>query len=258
MISDCKKNISLTNPHKLRAELIGVSHNHKMSILETQILKEKLAALYESMQNILFHKSEHAVSLYYLSHVVAQAKKTENILEETEAKLLELDKDKEGLKNHISELTHIKKNLYEEHDKMISRNREKLLRMKEMIDLGIEEKEKYKGDLEASEYNLRTISEEHEKLRQRVKIAKFRQPESESEKVCKNCKKFYHDNENFNWSCKIHSSQYSGEMWWCCGKSGEMAPGCKICMHECKEDDERETMGNVNKNSKLLCSVIIT
>lgn len=56
--------------------------------------------------------------------------------------------------------------------------------------------------------------------------------------MCNNCKKDFKDTENFNWSCRVHQSQWSGEMWWCCGKSAQSAPGCKFAKHETKEDEE--------------------
>ena len=56
--------------------------------------------------------------------------------------------------------------------------------------------------------------------------------------MCNNCKKDFKDTENFNWSCRVHQSQWSGEMWWCCGKSSKDAPGCKFSKHEHIKDDE--------------------
>ena len=51
-------------------------------------------------------------------------------------------------------------------------------------------------------------------------------------KLCYNCKKDFKDSENFNWSCRVHQSDWSGEMWWCCGKSYKDAPGCKFDRHK--------------------------
>jgi hypothetical protein len=36
------------------------------------------------------------------------------------------------------------------------------------------------------------------------------------------------ESENFNWSCRTHQSEFGGEMWWCCGKIGKDAIGCKF------------------------------
>jgi len=51
-------------------------------------------------------------------------------------------------------------------------------------------------------------------------------------KQCKNCGKEFNEKENFNWSCRVHQSEWGGEMWWCCGKRGKDQPGCKFMKHE--------------------------
>ena len=57
-------------------------------------------------------------------------------------------------------------------------------------------------------------------------------------KTCKQCTNEYNEKENFNWSCRQHQSEYSGEMWWCCGKTTKEALGCKFRKHETKDDEE--------------------
>jgi hypothetical protein len=60
-------------------------------------------------------------------------------------------------------------------------------------------------------------------------------------KHCKNCGKEFNEKENFNWSCRVHQSEWGGEMWWCCGKRGKEQPGCKFMKHEMAnaiEDEE--------------------
>ena len=57
--------------------------------------------------------------------------------------------------------------------------------------------------------------------------------------TCKTCKQDYMESENFNWSCRTHSSQWSGAIWWCCGKQHKDAIGCKFAKHlKLKESDE--------------------
>ena len=48
------------------------------------------------------------------------------------------------------------------------------------------------------------------------------------------------EKENFNWSCRTHRGEYSGEMWWCCSKEGKDAAGCLYAKHESKDEDEDE------------------
>ena len=47
-------------------------------------------------------------------------------------------------------------------------------------------------------------------------------------KMCSNCNREFEEKDNFNWSCKTHQSEYSGILWWCCGKKDIYAEGCKL------------------------------
>ena len=38
----------------------------------------------------------------------------------------------------------------------------------------------------------------------------------------------------------MHRSEFSGEIWWCCGKEARDQPGCKYSKHESKEEDEED------------------
>ena len=75
-----------------------------------------------------------------------------------------------------------------------------------------EEKERFASKLENSENNYKVLTDEYEKLRNKAKQVRINITETRDEKMCKNCKRFFKDNENFNWSCKVHSSQYSGDI----------------------------------------------
>ncbi len=78
----------------------------------------------------------------------------------------------------------------------------------------------------------------------RLKLRKRRNDYGGESKMCQNCRRDYKDTDNFNWSCRTHQSQWSGEMWWCCGKTSKEAPGCKFNKHEMVRDDEDEKMVN--------------
>ena len=69
--------------------------------------------------------------------------------------------------------------------------------------------------------------------------------------TCKKCGREYNEKENFKWSCRTHYGDYSGEMWWCCGKFGKDQLGCKYSSHESKDDDEDEDdEGNQDADQK--------
>jgi hypothetical protein len=77
-------------------------------------------------------------------------------------------------------------------------------------------------------------------------------------KQCKRCGKDYSEKDNFMWSCRIHSSLWGGDMYWCCGKTHKEANGCRLNKHESKEDDSDDEFKGRGKddnraNLKCLC-----
>ena len=86
---------------------------------------------------------------------------------------------------------------------------------------------------------IKSLQEDKDKMRKKItKLLQRKGNIDGSIKTCKNCAKDYTEAENFNWSCRIHTSEFGGEMWWCCGKRGKDQPGCKFGKHLTKPDDE--------------------
>ena len=95
-----------------------------------------------------------------------------------------------------------------------------------------------KSNLAKAEQLAKNLDQERKKLKQRcIKLRERRGLFVRNLQVCKNCGKEYNEEANYNWSCRTHHSQFSGEMWWCCGKNGKDQPGCKFSKHASKEDE---------------------
>eukprot|EP00347_Sterkiella_histriomuscorum_P018688 403344555 len=91
-----------------------------------------------------------------------------------------------------------------------------------------------------NESNLNKALEEVQVLKKRIERLKVRKIKV-NQKICKFCNTEFIESENYNWSCRIHQSDYGGEMWWCCGRKSKEAPGCKFNKHINKDDEEQET-----------------
>jgi len=103
----------------------------------------------------------------------------------------------------------------------------------------IEEYNETYEKLVALEKEKKNFVAEREKMRDRIKKLKQRKGKFDiAQKICKNCTKDYIEKENFNWSCRTHRSEWSGEIWWCCGKDIKDQPGCKYAKHESKEEED--------------------
>ena len=76
----------------------------------------------------------------------------------------------------------------------------------------IEERESLKDKNLDLEKKFSDLSEELKKLRTKLK-QKPAFLDLEVEKFCSKCQKTYFEHENFNWSCRTHQNQYSGNMY---------------------------------------------
>lgn len=70
--------------------------------------------------------------------------------------------------------------------------------------------------------------------------------------TCKQCGMDYKENENFNWSCRTHRCDFSGEQWWCCGKTTKEALGCKFGKHVSRNDDDDDDIYVKRESGKNL------
>lgn len=97
------------------------------------------------------------------------------------------------------------------------------------------------------------MADEMDKLQMRLKKLRLQKGRflSTNTKMCNNCKKDFKDSENYNWSCRVHQSQWSGEMWWCCGKTSQNALGCKFSKHIVVREDDEDAEVRELQDSKL-------
>lgn len=124
------------------------------------------------------------------------------------------------------------------------------------IKLSNSQKEKVAEEFEIKEKDFYKFVEDYkatkEKLEELQKASRANNPEL----MCKLCKKEFFEDENFNWSCCVHPSEWSGNMYWCCGADDKSAVGCYKRKHE--EEDEAEESGNFElekeKNVVLFCT----
>jgi len=88
------------------------------------------------------------------------------------------------------------------------------------------------NSISKTEAGLRLYENECIKLKKRYSKLKTKRFTLKDEYLsCKFCGLDFAENENFNWSCRTHQSEFSGEMWWCCGKTSKDSLGCKFGKH---------------------------
>ena len=192
---------------------------------------------------------------------------SERLESEEEKNLLDLVRsfvlETSGLNNYISSLQEeslsIKKRAIKEHDKFVSqltekdqvicKYKEKVGKLERALNFNNTQTDSLRSMLDKTKKDLDLLNHEYVMARRRISML---QPAA-AEKICVNCKKAYKDEENFNWSCKVHLSEYSGNAWWCCGKSDKDDEGCNITKHASK--DEKEEDPKTKFTIKGICSV---
>ena len=122
-------------------------------------------------------------------------------------------------------------------------NNDKIKRFEDMVrDLKLKCEERHEQVLVLEKKNKLLLAVQ-EKMKQRYNKLKARKGKDPGFKQCKDCMKEFLDRENYNWSCRTHRCEWSGEMWWCCGKRSKDAAGCKFKKHVSKEDEEDPIIG---------------
>ena len=94
-----------------------MSHMSNLSALENIILKEKLAALYNALENILSQKNKTDEFTYYLSIILDYAKKLDNTIKNNEETISNLTLMKDELNTKVLELSNYSNNLETEQEK---------------------------------------------------------------------------------------------------------------------------------------------
>ena len=88
------------------------------------------------------------------------------------------------------------------------------------MDINIEQKEFAQNRVIQLEKANSELLQEVSRMRDRMKELrmKFRFFDNKN-KICKRCGKEYLEAENYNWSCRRHTSEWGGDIYWCCGSN---------------------------------------
>lgn len=266
MEEECKaKNALLQDQYALidKLKTKETFQDHMSSLLQMQndIIGERLKGLYSAIQSAVDnHDMEQKFSLEF-SQLFLRQKEVALFLEQLVFHLDKVTTEKEKTLEKCGQLIAFRAEMKAERDRIAKIAKEKIQILQGQLQKCEEEKERLTSELSKTEQNFKDLTDEYEKLRLKAKQYRLKRKMygEEDEKVCKNCQRVFIESENYNWSCRRHQSEYSGEIYWCCGKAGKDTPGCKISRHETKEDDEEgEDVGKIEKNlSSIHCSVTL-
>lgn len=229
---------------KLRNKATEQEHITSLLLMENDIIGERLKGLYFAIQQVA---DSHTVEERIRGEVEIMGNSNKEMTEYVTKLGLDLREainHKDSCQSDNFEIVAFRENLKAEKEKLAKVAKEKVTDLLASLQKTEDEREKLTIKFEELEKNFKDLTEEYEKMRQKAKQYRQRRKQygEEEEKVCKNCQKVFVESDNFNWSCRRHQTEYSGEIYWCCGKSSRDAIGCKISKHESKEDDDEDNI----------------
>ena len=214
-------------------------------MVKYQVLEEQFTLLYNSIETIsnaknIQDKFEQELELFKV-HLEKQSQENSVLskyVKETTA-------ERDYYRKNTQQLLEKKMSLEKEKTTQMDAFKKKLFELDREMKLKTEDcKENFEMKLQLEKEKKNLIAE-REKMKERIKKLKTKKGKFDvQQKVCKNCGKDYTEKENFKWSCRVHRSEFSGEIWWCCGKENKDQPGCKFDCHQSKEDDDEDENNN--------------
>jgi len=240
---------------KLKNKSVELENGYSLLRMENEIVGEKLKGMHLAIQSIC---SRHFLEEKLHSEVQSLASTTTRLSDYStellsDLRTAQLEKDK--LREDLIEQTSYMSEIRADRDKIGTSAKDRILSLKSELDQAREEREKFKTDVGKLEKKYKDLGDEHDKLRQKLKHIRLKRKQygEGEEKLCRKCQKTFMDSENFNWSCRTHKAEFSGEMWWCCGR-GKDAPGCQVSKHQSKDEDEDNEPRNQEEEERKLMS----
>ena len=217
-------------------------------------MAERISGFYKSLDNIVGTLGIQTKLTEESFLLKSELRTLTALLDTTTKSLTSTTQDRDFIRKDYTELVELKSELIKQKEKITKIFKEKFSSMqKEVTDI-IESRDYYKSKHEEAEKKYVDVTEEFKKFRQKMKL-KYSSVQDKEEKFCRNCQKSFFESENFNWSCRTHSSKLTGDVYWCCGKTGKDSIGCIVSKHLSKGDDD---VSDSEKNgvSTKFCSVI--
>ena len=232
-------------------QIYELHQNKRLSDIQYQLAESKLNLMFDSVNAISNAKNLEDKYQFELNQLGQNFKALQYEKGDLELTLNQTIKEKDNYRQELKEMVDLKQKI--EKEKQFMANSLKAANAK--LDAQVKElEEKLVNETNEKlklEKALKASIDEREKMKLRIVKLKNRKGKvDQGIKMCRNCGKEFHEKENFNWSCRTHPYDYSGEMWWCCGKRGKEQPGCKFSKHECKEDDDEDEDEAENEKNK--------
>ncbi|CAG9333621.1 unnamed protein product [Blepharisma stoltei] len=227
---------------KRRNTAAELEHGNQLLRMENDIMSERLGGLYQELDKLSQRRFIEDKLVEETDILVHCLRNLADYCNNLSLSLISAMNQRDELKIQHADIEALTEEIKTLRDKLVSKSKEARNSIEKEYNSVVEQREEYKSRLSKLEKAYKDMSESYEKLRQKLKQWKQRgkQYGEQEEKVCSKCRQTYTEKENYNWSCKTHSGQFNGEMYWCCGRKGKEALGCQTSKHVSKEDEDEE------------------
>lgn len=239
-----------------------LEHGNELLKMENDIMAERLGGLYEELDKLPCRRYVEEKLGEELEILICSLQELTNFCNDLSSNLSSSLSRRDELKSQYLEIEALTEEIKAQRDKLLAASKEHVTKLQKELSSTVEQREEYRAKLSSLEKNYKDLTESYEKMRQKLKQWKQRgkQYGENEEKTCIKCRKTFTERENYNWSCKVHTGEYSREMsiYWCCGKKGKEATGCQSSKHIAKEEEEegveQEKDDDKSKYANMKCS----
>lgn len=233
-----------------------LENGYSLLRMENEIVGEKLKGMHLAIQSVATRKFLEDKLGEEVTLMGSGLSSLGKLQVQTEASLTSCVFEKDQTRDEAIAMVANFNEVRADRDKIAGQAKDRIVSLKNELDHSRDELERLRGDFSKLEKKYKDLGDEHDKLRQKLKIIRMKRKQygEGEEMLCRKCQKTYMDSENFNWSCRTHKSEFSGNMWWCCGR-GKDAPGCQVSKHESKEDEDNEPRDQEENERRLVSSI---
>jgi chromosome segregation ATPase len=248
---------------KLKNRATELEQGNSLMKMENDVIGERLKGLYDAIEDLTGAESFRAKLESEAEYVSQTLKGLSSLTEQVQLNLQECLKDRDQIRAEFLELSTSRLELKADKERLAILTRDKIGVLTQELSSARDQLEAFRTEAQKADKRHKDLEEEYTKLRLKIKQFRLKRKQyGETEvKVCRWCQKEYYEAENYNWSCRTHTSEFGEQMYWCCGKTSKEAPGCQTRKHESKEDDDEIETKDKEENDRLKaantrCSVI--
>jgi hypothetical protein len=244
---------------KLRNRATELEQGNALMKMECDIMGERLKGLYRAMDSVVGKETEAGLMREEVETVARVMRELTEFDLDLMGSLNKSVKERDSLRADCQEITAYRSEVQGEKERLVILSRDRITGLSSDLSTAKEQIVALQTELSKAEKRFKDLEDEYNRLRDKVKQNRLKRKQyGETEiKVCRWCQKEFTEGENYNWSCRTHTSEFGDQMYWCCGKTSKEAPGCQTRKHESKDEDEdvkdREELEKL-RYANFLCS----